>query len=86
VTRRATYAKVRNPEIAISLAIAHGARRELKEMVPYLQDAARRATSIEMLQWANEMLKEVQGAIAEHEKARAEYEAAEKMRKTLRRQ
>jgi hypothetical protein len=74
------YAKVRSAEVAMSVAMAHGTRGELKEMVPYLQDTIRMSTSLEMRQWANETLREVRGVIEENEKARAEFEAAQKRR------
>ena len=75
------YTKVRsNAEVAMSLAMAHGMRGELKEMVPYLLDTIRLSTSLAMRQWANETLKEIRGVIEENEKARAEFEAAQKGR------
>lgn len=54
----------------MSVALAHEARGELKEMVPYLKVAARLSTTVEMRQWANETLKEIQGEIEEREKER----------------
>jgi hypothetical protein len=64
-------------EIAVSLANLKGRQQKPEEMVPYLRDALRFATSNEIRRWASETLTETEKYLAE----RAKYEEENRKRR-----